>query len=1072
MLRLTAWMIVVCFLASSMQSQAYALAPPSAEARLGRVAGHLRNDGPADVQAALTSAGESDTTGLTPLSQKQLARLNDLHEDAFETLVAELKGFGFTTLPAREKLPVHKLNSRDLEFPDGVNIALFPDGSSGRAMAFMAGNKAGKANFICPLPVKGNYIIQRGKPSRLFCRFALIRDAQGKWDWGYFEKPLPIHAFWNSSRDSTAEKARIPVLNEKSVMTICEDKSNSKKMFRDAKVRTPAWMHIDEPNPRHNEMFASLSLAVVASGRPNLKGYVVKGIGGSGGERVRLFDKNEENEEKELIEHALFLLNHGMEIIIEERLESMPLFNPKGVRMDWNIRVLMTRNAAGKACMADLEIRLAPYADGLPVNVHQGAEVIEWGTLADWMGWDAVERKKRLGKVKRFAIAMANACDEGAKKISRNPRMQSGFQGLDMIWSEDGLLYAIESNSRNVGGLGSLAKLREGDAKLKALIPILRHLTDKATAYKGLLDLSPDENTSPVKIIQPSANDLDALAYLLMRQKKYDTALDFSLQARARDPYNVAVRETIAQIYYNARNYKEAAEAYRILVKVEPTLGRYLDSLADCYQCLDRWGELKLTAQKLIVAEPHLPLGYIRDGIAEYNMGNLELAQQGILKGLAMLPDRMKVPGEKAHFSADMGWRWLAQIALDQKRYEDAHAYIQKVLAADPDFWGYTMPLARFYEEGNKQWDKAGAIYRKEVEKDPHYRYAWLKLARSYFEQDDAAAALTALQEEIGKNERHSSLAMAKAVAEMLAGSEEKAIEEVKKLCTPFRYRRPERVHWFYVNAVWGITVMGIEAKAKELLEKLLQNDPHYVNAWYMLARLYKNDKEYGRAYEAAIRMTKLFPKDARGWYLAAHCSMEGKITAKPSLKALIRKGFSLDPKMRCVLDENIRANCALALGLDGGKPNEAIRILRRILNSRKGHTDLKYARMKVQLALCYERKKEIKTALKYVEEALIQLPEEALALLMAGRYHYLLGEDKIACDFYARGFSRKPPEMTSRTFVGEYADAVVGLQDPDLLQKAERALSQVGPEFVNALRSRPAFAHTTDGEISMERSL
>jgi tetratricopeptide (TPR) repeat protein len=77
-----------------------------------------------------------------------------------------------------------------------------------------------------------------------------------------------------------------------------------------------------------------------------------------------------------------------------------------------------------------------------------------------------------------------------------------------------------------------------------------------------------------------------------------------------------------------------------------------------------------------------------------------------------------------------------------------------------------------------------------------------------------------------------------------------------------------------------------------EFLEKLIQKDPNYVDALYILGELYTRKKKYNKALEIDLKLAELKPEDPIVFYnLACDYSLLNKKTL--GLKAL-EKAFKL----------------------------------------------------------------------------------------------------------------------------------------------------------------------------------
>lgn len=180
--------------------------------------------------------------------------------------------------------------------------------------------------------------------------------------------------------------------------------------------------------------------------------YVIKPSNGLGGIGVRMF-KGVENRIDAEIYHN-FLQKYGYEPIIERRIISWPLHEPnadntRGERHDWNARAII---AGGQ--LIDLYIR-ADVVGG-PINRHRGAKALSALDLAEW-----TEKPIIGGELLAKLIATAQNLAKTAPV---------GISGADLTIDEQGQPYLFELNMGRIGGLQTLAMMRN-DLQQKLAAP-------------------------------------------------------------------------------------------------------------------------------------------------------------------------------------------------------------------------------------------------------------------------------------------------------------------------------------------------------------------------------------------------------------------------------------------------------------------------------------------------------------------------------------------------------------------------------------------------------------------------
>lgn len=162
------------------------------------------------------------------------------------------------------------------------------------------------------------------------------------------------------------------------------------------------------------------------------------------------------------------LLDSYQRVMIEPWIKSFPLYDEKGKKLDWNFRVLV-----GKYGVIDIEVRVQSW--GEPVNECKGAKVWEVKDLYDKLSTQHGDKlpsyEDFIGMIEKNALQAAQALD-------------SGFLGIDYIYTEEGDLVCNEINAGRAGGIVSLAQIRKDfEDRLKAaknyINPLLKLIKEK-----------------------------------------------------------------------------------------------------------------------------------------------------------------------------------------------------------------------------------------------------------------------------------------------------------------------------------------------------------------------------------------------------------------------------------------------------------------------------------------------------------------------------------------------------------------------------------------------------------------
>ncbi|MGH6847577.1 MAG: hypothetical protein ACREC0_09105 [Methylocella sp.] len=134
--------------------------------------------------------------------------------------------------------------------------------------------------------------------------------------------------------------------------------------------------------------------------------------------------------EKEM--EVLTLLRKGVDVVIQERI--VPPLVMKGTqRLDWNLRVFVTRDREGRAIAQEMIVRIGEA--GAPVNRSEGAEILLLEEVAQLLDWDRLTlqhvREQVLQVSARAYVVLCNAIAHDA--ASGSEASAPDILGLDVI---------------------------------------------------------------------------------------------------------------------------------------------------------------------------------------------------------------------------------------------------------------------------------------------------------------------------------------------------------------------------------------------------------------------------------------------------------------------------------------------------------------------------------------------------------------------------------------------------------------------------------------------------------------
>ncbi len=319
--------------------------------------------------------------------------------------------------------------------------------------------------------------------------------------------------------------------------------------------------------------------------KEGIRDIVIKSDNGIGGHEVRLFT------DKELDQAAKFgnkLLKRKRNILIEERVHALEIYDEDRKLLDWNIRALVT--VGDNPQWIDGFVRIN-QKNGYPINLDQGAKAISLEEVMERTGTD-------INQIKNAAIQYTTIfCDEARKK-GEQPR---GLLGLDLMASKNEIAL-IEPNGSNSGGFASLTKInkkRIEEAIRNILFPQLgiylaeRYKLTKKKKYKWfpfertvddfytiMENLRENENRTAMisvgyrakKIYQNNPIILRALGTLFLKEQKYGIAKRYfskALQGFTDNLEDYAIERSMSTmllavtIYEHSGDYFKAKELFR-----------------------------------------------------------------------------------------------------------------------------------------------------------------------------------------------------------------------------------------------------------------------------------------------------------------------------------------------------------------------------------------------------------------------------------------------------------------------------------------------------------------------------
>jgi tetratricopeptide (TPR) repeat protein len=473
------------------------------------------------------------------------------------------------------------------------------------------------------------------------------------------------------------------LINPPALYSYTDDKLAVKKDILEmcSRVKTPDYHIVDESSVEESVRIAASSL-----GNPF---FVVKGNHGSHGDKVRIIDDVEQ-----AIIFAAEELSGGDSVYIEKRIRPRD-WNYEGRPQDWNIRALVTFSQ--DPVWVDAEVRHQDASVGGPVNISKTAMASELESVARDVGLDLEDLMESI----------LDATRSLHQAYSERYGNAAGLIGFDIIIAEDGY-YVIEINSGNVGGFGTLTRLRQAplESIRQKMIP----------AYGQFMTYNRERRVPDGKFEGLPLGELEniTLISILLRNKLYEEALEMVLRLDS----ELIKYSLLGSIYIQQEMY---AEAIGPLSKVS----EFADASSDIYVALatalsktGRTEEAGQTIEKALALFKEDSIAYVNIGSYFFDEGKYEkaidIANEGFTADAGVNSIHMlnalkarcyyrlgKVDDAKTSLEESLRYEQrpltdvsysraltlLGQILVEREDYDKAYDLLKKSFEYDAGYW-------------------------------------------------------------------------------------------------------------------------------------------------------------------------------------------------------------------------------------------------------------------------------------------------------------------------------------------------------------------------------------------------
>ncbi|MFV0340288.1 MAG: tetratricopeptide repeat protein, partial [Parachlamydiaceae bacterium] len=318
-----------------------------------------------------------------------------------------------------------------------------------------------------------------------------------------------------------------------------------------------------------------------------------------------------------------------------------------------------------------------------------------------------------------------------------------------------------------------------------------------------------------------------------------------------RDPDNLSLILSVAEVYLSLKNYPKAVEYYKKGLALKPDNKKIQLDLAQAYLNNKDLTHSDLLFQQILKEEPRN--SRVLEGIGRIQAlkHNLSEAENYYTQALNIDPDQ---PTTLFYY---------AELKIDQRKYLEAEAILTKLLEENPQAeWLKTaMKKAKFgpvLEKAAEYRQKGDypaiyALLNEQLKADPDNLEAYLALARAYTENKQYSDALDTLQKGFTKFPKESSLSIAEGFTYI-------ALNNLDQAASIFNTVIHNEGPQFEAEAGLGriAYLRGNPQEAEEHYQNAIELNPYDTIGFTYLAQLKMEQKDFDAAVKLYARVLEL----------------------------------------------------------------------------------------------------------------------------------------------------------------------------------------------------------------------
>ena len=198
-----------------------------------------------------------------------------------------------------------------------------------------------------------------------------------------------------------------------------------------------------------------------------------------------------------------------------------------------------------------------------------------------------------------------------------------------------------------------------------------------------------------------------------------------------------------AMSLFKERKYKEAIDAFSLVLETEPDNADVYNNMGVAYSCLQDFEHAENYLVKALELDPQLAQAYINLSDLYYKAGDIASALGTLQRGTYELQDNLAL----AHL--------LARVYIEDQRWEDAIEELERVLDGEPENYDAFYDLGHVYFELG-DYEAAISNFETVIEYQENNELLYYALAQAYEANNEIDKAISNYLKAIAVNDKFS----------------------------------------------------------------------------------------------------------------------------------------------------------------------------------------------------------------------------------------------------------------------------------------------------------------------------